>query len=219
MAVDQPFPPGTRRAPRPTEVLPCAACGELAGRGYPTCRPCTEFADRLWLVDWQALLAAEQVGAEGADERRLAEQVLAGEVGRYPWTCTDWAMSLVRCPACGAELGTGVMSCLRCRIADEARWAWDHAGRPVRMTGNEHALRVARTVLRAPHRQRETIVHGWRLALPFLLIGESPRAEQARRIRAYVLAKRYEELAECHSLAEMARLPGVPWRTGGPDGR
>lgn len=171
-----------------------------------------ELVDQFWLLDWRALLAAEQVTPGGAEERELAELVLIEEVGKHSWTCTDWAMSMVRCSACGAESGTGTLACLRCKITDESRWAWDHMGYPARMTGNEHALRVARMMLRAPHRQRDTVVQGWRLSFPFLLIGELPSSGQAQRIRAYVLAQRYEELAECRSLIEMAGLPSVPWR-------
>jgi hypothetical protein len=70
-------------------------------------------------------------------------------------------------------------------------------------------------VLRAPHRQRETIVEGWRLTLPFLLLGELPTNSQAQRIRAHVLAERYDELAACRSLDELAGLPSVPWRKEG----
>ncbi|AHH93884.1 hypothetical protein GCM10010174_90610 [Kutzneria viridogrisea] len=173
---------------------------------------CAELVDQFWAADWRALLAAKSVAPGGTEERELAELLLADEVGRHPWTCTDWAMTLLRCSACGAELGAGPLSCLRCKVADEGRWAWDHMGFPTRMTGNEHALRVARAVLRAPHRQRDTVLRGWRLSLPFLLVGELPTSGQAQRIRAFVLAERDEELVRCRSLEEMAGLPGVPWR-------
>jgi hypothetical protein len=85
-------------------------------------------------------------------------------------------------------------------------------GYPERMTGNEHAMRVARMVLRAPHRQRETIVRGWRLTMPFLLLGELPTTSQAQWIRAHVLADRYDELVQARSLTDLAGLPSVPWR-------
>ena len=207
VADDQPFPPGARRAVRPTAVIDCPACGELAGRGYPACLVCAELVDQFWTLDWRPL-----VEVSGIPELELAELVLLEDVGKLPWTCTDVAMTLLRCQTCGAELGTGDLPCLRCRVADENRWAWDHMGYPERMTGNEHAMRVARMVLRAPHRQRETIVQGWRLTMPFLLLGELPTTSQAQRIRAHVLAERYDELAQARSLTDLAGLPSVPWR-------
>ncbi|KAA2262419.1 hypothetical protein F0L68_14255 [Solihabitans fulvus] len=212
MAEDQPYPPGARRAKRPAAALPCADCGDLLGRGYPACSSCADAVDALWRPDWQALLAAEGVepGAEG--ERELAERVLADEVGRHPWTCTDWALALLTCGQCGSELGAGPLGCVRCTIADTNRWAWDHLGHPGAMTGNEHALRVCRAVLRAPHRQRPTIVQSWQLTMPFLLVGELTTTGQAQRIRAHVLAGRYADLAECASYAAMAGLPELPWR-------
>lgn len=207
MADDQPFPPGARRAVRPTEVITCPACRELAGRGYPGCAVCAELIDQFWVLDWRRLQESA-----GLPEPELAEQVLQSDVGTHPWTCTDMAMTVLSCVTCGAELGAGDMSCLRCQIADERRWAWDHMGYPTRMTGNEHALRVARMMLRAPHRQRESIVQCWRLTTPFLLIGDVPTTSQAQRIRAHVLADRYEELRVCRSLDELSTLPSVPWR-------
>jgi hypothetical protein len=170
---------------------------------------CAELIDQFWVLDWRRLLESA-----GMPEQELAELVLLEDVGKHPWTCTDIAMTVLRCATCGAELGTGDMSCLHCQIADEQRWAWDHMGYPKRMTGNEHALRVARTVLRAPHRQRESIVRCWRLTMPFLLVGDLPTTSQAQRIRAHVLAERDDELLACRSLAELATLPSVPWRRG-----
>lgn len=173
---------------------------------------CTEFVDQFWLLDWQALLAAEGVVSGGGAERELAEAVLADEVGRYPWTCTDWAMSLLECAACGAELGTGRRDCVSCTMADERRWEWDHQGCPDAMTANEHELRVAHAVLRGELRHRPTTVQTYRLSLPFLLVGEPTEVGEARRIKAHLLAGGYDALAGCRSYAEMAGLPFLPWR-------
>jgi hypothetical protein len=173
---------------------------------------CTELVDQFWLVDWQALVTAERVAPGGGEERELAESVLADEVGRHPWTCTDWAMTLLECSACGAELGTGRRDCVPCTMADERRWAWDHQGHPGAMTGNEHELRVSRAVLRAEHRHRPTTVQSCRLALPFVLVGESTEPGEARRLKAHLLAGGYDDLAACRSYAEMASLPFLPWR-------
>jgi hypothetical protein len=48
--------------------------------------------------------------------------------------------------------------------------------------------------------------------MPFLLLGELPTTSQAQRIRAHVLADRYDELVRARSLTELAGLPSVPWR-------
>lgn len=197
---------------RPAAVSPCPSCGDLAGRGYPGCRFCAELVDQYWLLDWQELLAAEQLAEGGAGERELAELVLADEVGRHPWTCTDWAMTLVACSQCGDELGTGPVDCWRCAVADGLRWSWDHAGHPTAMTAGEHALRVARATLRAPHRRRAVVVGTWRLLMPFLLAGELPTVGQVRRLRAAVLAGAYAELAACTSHVELTAFPELPWR-------
>lgn len=195
-------------------VSPCPSCGDLAGRGYPECRFCAELVDQFWLLDWQELLAAEQLGEGGNGERELAELVLSDEVGRYPWTCTDWAMTLVACSHCSAEPGTGLLDCVRCAVTDAARWSWDHAGFPDAITAGEHALRVARVALRAPHRRRSTVVAAWRLLIPFLLVGELPTAGQVRRIRAHVLAGGYPDLAACTSHPQLTGLPELFWRRG-----
>lgn len=208
------YPPGARLAARPAEVTRCSNCGELLGRGYPDCAICAERVDELWWADWRELLAAAKVTPGTEDERAVAEQVLDHEVGKYPWTCTDWALWLLRCRECGGRLGSGDRECVPCAAADQARWAWDYAGMPKSMTANEHALRVAVAGLRAPHRHRESIVAGWRLVLPFLLVGQVPSATQAQRIRGHVLAGRYAKLAERDSLRDMADLPDVPWRAG-----
>jgi hypothetical protein len=83
---------------------------------------------------------------------------------------------------------------------------------PDAMTPNEHALRVTVAGLRSPHRHRDTILAGWRLALPFLLVGDLPTTKQAQRIRALVLAGRYAELARQNDFGAMACLPDLPWR-------
>ncbi|MFT7841549.1 hypothetical protein Q5530_35900 [Saccharothrix sp. BKS2] len=212
MADHQPFPPGARRVARPAAVSPCPSCGDLAGRGYPGCRFCAELVDQYWLLDWQELLAAEQLTEGGAGERELAELVLADEVGRHPWTCTDWAMTLVACSQCGEELGAGPVDCWRCAVADGLRWSWDHTGYPGAMTAGEHLLRVARAALRAPHRRRAAVVRAWRLLLPFLLAGDLPTVGQLRRVRAAVIAGDYAELAGCASHVELASFPELPWR-------
>ncbi|HVV18120.1 MAG TPA: hypothetical protein VHF06_01705 [Pseudonocardiaceae bacterium] len=200
------FPPGGRRVRRPAAVQYCLECGELAGRGYPECPDCADAVDGFWLADWDALLAAWD-GAE-AD---LAEEVLA-DTAVHPWTCVDWAMTVIDCPSCRTPLGEGPVGCVLCRIADETRWAWEHAAPAGSLTANEHALREARVVLRAPHRNRATVVLTWRLSLPFLLAGEVDSRLKAPWLSAYLRAGRYDELAAAGSYAQLTGTPELPWR-------
>ncbi|MGW5050434.1 hypothetical protein [Actinokineospora sp. NPDC004072] len=201
----RPYPPGARLLARPDAVRPCAGCGDPLGRGYPACPACADAVDAYWLADWTALRG-------DTPDRDLAAEVLAEPAGVYPWTCTDWALRLIPCPACRAELGAGDPGCLTCARADQDRWAWDHAGMPVAMTPNEHTLRVAVAALRSAERRRPTVVAFWRLTLPFLLVGDTFTAAQARRIRVLLLAGRADELAEASSYGAMTTLPDLPWR-------
>ena len=198
---------------RPAAVAYCLECGELAGRGYPWCGDCVAAVDGFWLADWQALVAETDVC-----EPDLAERVLAGDIGEYPWTCVDWAMTAIDCPACADPLSEGPVGCVLCRIADETRWAWEHlacadsADPADSITANEHALREARVVLRAPHRHRATIVLTWRLSLPFLLTGEVAGRFRAPWLSAYLRAGRYDELAAAGSYTQLTGTPELPWR-------
>ncbi|HEU5471722.1 MAG TPA: hypothetical protein VFV67_13810 [Actinophytocola sp.] len=212
MAQLETYPPGGRRVVRPATVTFCPNCGELVGRGYPDCVICAERIDDLWWADWQVLLESEKIRPGTDEEGGLARKVLSDEVGRHPWTCTDWALWLLRCGRCGGQLGSGDSGCMACAAADQARWAWDYQALPDAMTPNEHALRVAVAGLRAPHRHRGSVVTGWRLALPFLFVGDLPTTAQTQRIRGHVLAGRYAELARQQGFAAMACLPDLPWR-------
>src|SRR5256885_1745952 len=107
MGLPAPFPPGGRRVPRPEAAVPCSNCGELVGRGYPDCVICAERIDELWWADWRALLDAERIRPGTDQELELASRVRADGTGSYPWTCTDWALWLVRCTTCGGQLGSG----------------------------------------------------------------------------------------------------------------
>jgi hypothetical protein len=213
VALLQPYPPGARRVDRPAAAKPCTNCGELTGRGYPDCAICAEQIDDLWWADWRELLDAHRVKPGTDDERGVAELVLSDKVGAYSWTCMDWALWLLRCTECGGQQGSGDLGCVTCAASDAARWAWDYSAMPHAMTANEHALRVAVAGLRAPHRHRLPALAGWRLALPFLLIGQTPTVAQAQRIRTLVLASRYDELAMRNDFCSMAALPDLPWRS------
>lgn len=207
-----PYPPGARSGDRPAAAKPCSTCGELTGRGYPSCLACAEIVDHLWLADWLDLLAAERVSAGSEPEREIAVRVLAAPAGTHAWTCTDWALRMMRCAECGGELGAGNPVCLECAAADAARWEWDHTADPSAMTQDEHALRRAVAALRAPHRWREAVVASWRLAMPFLLVGEPVTVPQLRGIRTGVLAGRYADLARLDRVVELVNLRLMPWR-------
>jgi hypothetical protein len=169
--------------------------------------------DGLWLADWAALLAESGVEPGDRAERELAELVVAAEVGEYPWTCVDWAMAAITCPACDTSLGAGPVGCVLCRIADETRWEWEHTAPDGSITANEHSLREARVVLLAPHRHRATVVLTWRLSLPFLLTGEVAGRVTAPWLAAHLRAGRYEELAAADSYTRLTCPPELPWRT------
>lgn len=206
------FPVGGRRVRRPVAVQHCLRCGELAGRGYPTCEDCVGAVDGYWFADWLALLDESGVGEGTEGELEMAERVVSAPVGRYAWTCVDWAMAAIDCPACTCELGDGPLDCVLCRIADETRWEWEHAAPWATVSPNEHSLREARVVLRAPHRHRATVVLAWRLSLPFLLTGEVVGRLRTPWLSAYLKAGRYDELAAAGSYSQLSGTPELPWR-------
>lgn len=189
---------------RPVAAKPCPTCGELTGRGYPSCLGCAEVVEERWLVDWRALLAAERASAGAESERDLATRVLSAEPDAYEWTCTDWALHLLRCEECGGELGAGDPVCLRCAAADSSRWTSSAAA--------DHTLRLAVLALRAPQRRRVPVVSALRLVLPFVLAGWPVTRSQIRAVRAAVLAGRYTDLAGRSALVELVNLPLQPWR-------
>jgi hypothetical protein len=188
----------------PVTAKPCPTCGELTGRGYPSCLGCAEEVEQRWLADWRELLAAERASAGTESERSLATRVLSASPDEFSWTCTDWALRLLRCAECGGELGAGDPVCLHCAAADAARWQSP--------AGAEHRLRQAVLALRAPQRRRVAVVSTLRLVLPFLLAGEPVTAGDLRAIRAAVLAGRSAELARLESLVELVNFPLLPWR-------
>ncbi len=184
--------PGGRGVPRPRRVETCGTCGRARGGGYPTCPECYAAAETFWRADWETLLQAEGVAAGSEDERLLAEVVLA-EMDQHPWTVVDYAMTLVRCPSCGAELGCGPSDCFECQLAFGNAIAYDiPAGEQGVMTANEHALRIGRHILRAPHQHSANILTAWRLTFPRLLTGWLPTTEEAQRGMALVKAGKTE---------------------------
>jgi hypothetical protein len=201
------YPSGMRLLPRPKVAAPCSGCGELAGRGYPTCPDCEEHVEKYWVADWLAVLNKERVSAED-----LVITVLSDETWGYPWTCVDWALRLSDCVVCGGELATGEPDCVACAAADDRRWAREHTPPSGRMSTNERALRAARVALRAPARFRPAVLSYWRLTIPFLLTGEMTGTENSQWLRASLIAGRYPELASCKRYAELSAALQPPWR-------
>jgi hypothetical protein len=180
------------RVDRPATANPCATCGELLGRGYPSCVECANLVDRPLATDWATL----------PDQN--PELVADAPPGEYRWTCVDWALRQLRCQGCGGELAAGAATCVGCAAADAARWEVPA------LTSNEHALRTAAVVLRAPSWRREAVVSSWRLVLPFVLTGAVVSLPELRSIRTQVLAGRYDELAALEALP--LAVPLLPWR-------
>ncbi len=194
-----PRPPAGRRVSRPASIEVCAACGAYLGRGYPTCPACYEAVEAIWRADWLAFLAAEGFRPGTPDEALVAEVVVA-EFTRHPWTLVDYALTLLRCPECGAEPGGGPVGCATCAHTFGNLWAPElEAG----ATMNEHALRVGRLVVRHPHRFSAAIVTGWRFGLAQLLTGDLPDGGQARRLANWLKAGGDPaKLAHCRTHAE-----------------
>ena len=180
------------RVDRPETVGPCATCGDLLGRGYPSCAGCAEVVDRPLRAEWADLPDQDP------------ELVADAPPGEYRWTCVDWALRQLRCEGCGGELAAGSPTCVGCAAADSARWEIPA------LTSNEHALRTATVVLRTPAWRRDSVVSTWRLVLPFVLTGIVVPGASLREIRTFVLAGRYEELAAL--AAPPLTVPLLPWR-------
>jgi hypothetical protein len=192
-----PFTPpqaALRRLPRPTKVYMCTQCEAASGTNYPNCPACYNAIESLWLADWHAFLAQEQLNPN-SEEEHFAAQVVLGEVERHVWTVLDIAMTLVTCPSGGHELGGGPSDCTECAST------WGNtlgieftAGQQGLVTPNEHAIHVGRMILRHPHRQSKNIITAWRLSMPRLLTGWLPTTESAQKQMALIKAGRVKEV-------------------------
>lgn len=180
------LPPSGRRCSRPRMVECCPLCAEALGINYTYCTSCRSAINCIWQADWLVLLADEQIEPSSADETLLA-QVVVAELLQHSWTVVDVAMTLVHCTAWGSELGGGPVDCGECTMAFRNVWADDvAASQQGHMTGNEHALRVGRWVLRYPHRHSQHAVAAWQLSMPRLLTGWLPTTQQAHHLMALV---------------------------------
>lgn len=191
-----PLQPGGRRLPRPGIVETCPHCSAAVGTNYPVCAYCSQLVERFWLADWQALLSQEKVAAGTEDESLLAAVVFE-EMDRHPWTVVDIAMSLLHCQSCGQELGGGPLDCTTCQLALGNSGYYDIvAGEQGQMSGNEHALRVGRRMLRHPHRYPETALRNWRLSFPRLLTGWLPSTKEAQAMATLMRSGHVDEVRQ-----------------------
>ncbi|MGJ6963183.1 hypothetical protein ACSDR0_14850 [Streptosporangium sp. G11] len=184
----------------------CAGCGCWEYGGAPGCARCAALVDRIVEDGWRGFLR-ERFGGVGlpagfgapglsAGEESAIAEMVADEPDRHDWRVVDGALDRLACPGCAARLGRGPLGCPPCDLADGFRYSAVETDRPGVPPGNEHAIRVGVSVIRAGHRQSPRALLGWRLGLPALLDGFLPTTAQAQAMRARVNAgATYDELA------------------------
>lgn len=158
-------------------------------------------ADRAWartLAEWDA-----EPGTPA--EHDLAELV-AQDPDRFEWRVVDAALDRLTCPDCAAPLGSGERGCAPCDLADGNRYAAREADRPHVPPRNEHAVRVAWSVARHPHRHPPRAVCGMELGLPEVYAGRLPTTAQAQAYRHMIDRLTDTEVERVASLDELARL-------------
>ncbi|GAA3422688.1 hypothetical protein [Streptosporangium vulgare] len=197
----------------------CADCGCWEYGGAPGCARCAALVDRIVEDGWRQFLrerfgpagpsagsgAAGPAGGSGgqpgrgglsAEEESAIAEMVADEPDRHDWRVVDGALDRLVCPGCGAPLGRGPLGCPPCDLADGFRYSAVETDRPGVPPGNEHAVRVGVSVIRAGHRQSPRALLGWRLGLPALLDGFLPTTAQAQAMRARINdGATYDDLA------------------------
>lgn len=187
-------PSGGRIYQRPNEVKVCEMCGVPVGRNYLSCIECYNTIENLWSLDWKELIEKENI-LLGSDDENLLAEVIVEEIDKHSWTVVDSAMKIIKCKTCGNELGGGPLDCPDCSFAFGNLWAYDvEAMNQGKMTGNEHALRVGRWVIRYPHRQKEKVVESWKFTMPILITGKLPTTPMAQLFRK-VIDENYFDLS------------------------
>ncbi|WP_440064906.1 hypothetical protein [Streptosporangium sp. OZ121] len=190
----------------------CAGCGCWEYGGAPGCARCAALVDRIVEDGWRGFLQ-ERFGGTGlsAEEESAIAEMVADEPDRHDWRVVDGALDRLTCPGCGDRLGRGPLGCPPCDLADGFRYSAVETDRPDVPPGNEHAIRVGVSVIRAGHRQSPRALLGWRLGLPALLDGFLPTTAQAQAMRARINAGAgYDDLAGMwdSSNASGAEAPG-----------
>jgi hypothetical protein len=89
-------------------------------------------------------------------------------------------------------------------FGDGARFLGQEPDRPGVPAGNEHAIRVALTVVRHPHRWPAEAVTGNRLYLPLFHAGYMPTKTERYALLAALRSGRMDELAGATTFTELA---------------
>lgn len=155
---------------------------------------------------WSRLRAEWQV-----PEAELIEFVLH-DPAEHPWRTVDTALDRSRCPSCQSVLGSGQRGCRSCDNADGIRFLGREPDRPGVPPGNEHAVRVAVTVVRNPHRWPAEAVAGNRLYLPLFAAGDMPTKAERYVLLGALRAGRAGDLAGLPTFAAMAQQAATPRR-------
>jgi len=185
-------PSGGRLYLRPKSVEKCKTCGAPTGRNYISCKECYYALENIWLRDWNLLMNKKNI-IRGSNEEKLLAKILFKEIDSNPWTIVDTAMTIIRCNTCGSEIGGGPDECQECSTAFGNLWAYDvEAMYQCQMTGNEHALRVGRWILRYPLRQKNSIVESWKFSIPILLTGKTPTNKQGQFFKKIIDGNKFD---------------------------
>lgn len=164
--------------------------------------------------DLDDVLAAEAAARDAAWSRLrnewgadVPDAELAGLVlddpSQHLWRTVDAALDRSICPQCGSALGSGQRGCPPCDFADGIRFGAQEPDRPGVPPGNEHAVRVAVTVVRFPHRWPAEAVAGNRIYLPLFAAGDMPTKSQRYALLAALRAGRASDLVGAPSFAAM----------------
>ncbi|WP_433377476.1 hypothetical protein [Streptosporangium sp. CA-115845] len=179
----------------------CAGCGCWEYGGAPGCDRCAALVDRIVEDGWRVFLRDRFGVAElPAEEESAIAEMVADEPDRHDWRVVDGALDRLTCSGCGAPLGGGPRGCPPCDLADGFRYSAIETDRPNVPPGNEHAIRVGVSVIRAGHRQSPRALLGWRLGLPALLDGFLPSTAEAQALRARInTGATYDDLARLYA--------------------
>ncbi|WP_218004576.1 hypothetical protein [Microtetraspora niveoalba] len=182
----------------------CSACGCWEYGGAPDCPRCRILVDEVVESGWREFLTREFGAVMLGDEQGIAAMVV-DEPDRHDWRVVDAAMDRLVCPGCGSRLGAGPVGCGDCDRAHGFRYSAIETDRPGVHWGNEHAIRVNVSIVRAPHRTSAADLLARRVSLAPVLVGHHFTIEVAQRMGAMV--KRGATYAELACLFEPLSVP------------
>lgn len=193
------------------ELVACAECGCWRPARAPECATCLRWIEDDITAAWQEALTEYGVTAGSTEERELAETIVADPRGVL-WRVVDAALVRLTCPECGAALGNGPAGCVPCDTAHGNRWLGAEPDRPGVPRGNEHAIRVASTLPRVPHRFPAHTVRLYAALLPFTIAGDLPTTPQAQSIKSYV-DKHGGDVSDLYGVRRISDLDPIIGRT------